>query len=143
MSYYDDDNRPRRHRSERQRRPRATEYSDETYVESRGNGPRSSRQQTDLVRRPREDSDLSVEEVERDFPPGGGGYVKRKTTVREGGVRRAHSAGRDRGYYDGYGDPRRNDDFVAVKRSSRRYGDGGGGGGRYDDDRDRGGRRKF
>lgn len=82
---YDDDP-PRRHHShrhhhrddDRDREPRYIE-TEETYVRgSRGSdGPYISRN-TEIVHRPsRQDSDLSVEEVRREFPPPVGGYVGR------------------------------------------------------------------
>lgn len=87
-SYYEDD-RPRRHRSTRERR-RPAEFVEEVY-ESRGVAPRTDR--LDLVRR-RDSSVSSVEEVPRAFPPGDA-YVRRRT-VRESGGRRARSADRGR-----------------------------------------------
>ncbi len=85
MSYesYDD----RSYRSDRHRRDRPA-YREEEIVEAR-TGPR---RHTELVRR-RSDS---VEEVEREFPPGEA-YIQRRTTTR-----RAHSDGRgrhDNAYY--------------------------------------------
>jgi len=127
MSYYDDDRPPRRHRS---RRSRPTdEYSEETYTETRGGGgDRDGRRNMELVRSRRDDSVSSVEEIDRDFPPGGG-YIKRNTTVREG-VRRTRSVGRDRDRdrYSDY-DSRRSDDYAASKASKKSR--------RYDDDRSR------
>ena len=94
MSYTSYDNQERRQRSDRPRRDRPV-YREEEIIESR-TGPRPSRQ-TDLVRR----RDDSVEEVQRDFPPGNT-YIQRRT------ARRARSDGRSR--YDDddrYEDPRR------------------------------------
>lgn len=89
MSYetYDD----RNHRSDRHRRNRPA-YREEEVIEARS-GPRLSRH-TELVRR-RSDS---VEEVEREFPPGDP-YAQRRNTTNS--TRRAHSDGRGR-YEDGY-----------------------------------------
>src|SRR5437870_3699162 len=66
----------------------------ETYIKRE---PRSSR---DLVYRPaREDSDLSIEEVRREFPPPGAEYVRR-SVVRDDAypLRRTRSLERDRNY---------------------------------------------
>lgn len=123
----------RRRKSERDRRSgRGTkEYVEEETYMARGtnNAPR----QMSLVQRRRDDSPDSIEEVQRDFPPGDGGYVRRKTTVRESG-RRARSASgrdtyaRDRDYDDGYG--RRTSEYSGRSRresddkrsrKSRRY----------------------
>ncbi|KAI4164086.1 MAG: hypothetical protein LQ342_002322 [Letrouitia transgressa] len=86
MSYYDDDP-PRRHKSHRHDRPR---YEEEVH-ESRNS--RGGVRQNALVRRPHDDSD-SIEEVEREFPPGGG-Y---RTKQRHG--RRTRSADYDDDYYE-------------------------------------------
>ncbi|KAG6019510.1 hypothetical protein E4U41_003193 [Claviceps citrina] len=73
---------PRRYVREERRDER-----DARYVESRDHGrPHSSRE---LIPRAREDSELAVEEVRRDFPPPSGRSI-----------RRARSADQD-GYYDG------------------------------------------
>ncbi|TAQ87939.1 hypothetical protein B7494_g3748 [Chlorociboria aeruginascens] len=82
MSVYDDE--PRRHRSHHHRRddrePRYVE-TQETYVRGPAApavGDAYVSRQTDLIRRPtREDSDLSIEEVRRDFPPPGSDYYDR------------------------------------------------------------------
>ncbi|RQM08305.1 hypothetical protein DH86_00003809 [Scytalidium sp. 3C] len=70
---YDAVDDPRRHRSQRyrDRDDREPRYVDtqETYV--RGSGPDASYYTRDVIRRPREDSDLSVEEIRREFPPPG------------------------------------------------------------------------
>ncbi|AEO65741.1 uncharacterized protein THITE_2113079 [Thermothielavioides terrestris NRRL 8126] len=67
----------------------------------------------DLVPRPREDSDLSVEEIRRDFPPPG--YSSRD-------IRRARSA--EPGYYDEYDDRRshysRDRDYDDYDRKSHK-----------------------
>lgn len=85
MSYTSYDTSDRRQRSDRHRdrdsRRDRPAYREDEFVEARA-GPRSSRQ-TALVPR-REDS---VEEVERDFPPGDP-YIQRRST------RRARSDGR-------------------------------------------------
>ena len=110
-SYYDDDP-PRRHRSHHHsRRP---VYEEEEVVETRTTRPQ---RQMDLVRRPRDDSTSSVEEVRRDFAPGDGANVYRRTTVRDKyGAPRArsveHSYGDDR-----YADSRRSE---GGRRSGRR-----------------------
>ncbi len=111
---YDDDERPRRHRSTRERRTR-DDYDADPYYRS-GGGAR----ETSLVRRPRNDSFSSVEEVRRDFAPAGGYH--RKTNAREG--RRARSdGGRDK-YADPYDDRSSHyDDYVPSKRGSKRYDD--------------------
>ena len=107
MSYYEDD-RPRRQRSTRERRTH-DDYDDDPHYRG-GGGLRD----TDLTRRPRNESISSVEEVQRDFPPGG--YSK-KTTTR---TTRARSVGHDRsrGGYD-YDD----DDSYSSKRRSKRSDD--------------------
>ena len=106
MSYTSYDTQDRKHRSDRHRdrdshRDRPL-YREEEIVEAR-TGPRASHQM-DLIRR-REDS---VEEVERDFPPGDG-YVQRRST------RRARSDGRGR--YEG-------DDYYDDRRRGTRHGGG-------------------
>lgn len=102
MSYTSYDTQDRKHRSDRHRdrdsRRDRPVYREEEVVETR-TGQRPPRQM-DLVRR-REDS---VEEVEREFPPGDT-YVQRRST------RRARSDGRHR--YD--------DDYEDDRRSSKRY----------------------
>ncbi|KAK8873332.1 hypothetical protein PGQ11_003846 [Apiospora arundinis] len=97
MSTYDPYDPPsrghtRRYYHEERRESREPRYVDtqETYLRVNP----SSR--TDLVPRAREDSDLSIEEVRRDFPPPG--YSGSRD------VRRARSA--EPGYYDDYYDPR-------------------------------------
>ncbi|KAF7508741.1 hypothetical protein GJ744_008988 [Endocarpon pusillum] len=113
MSYYDDE-RPRRHRSTRERRTR-DDYDADPYYKS-GGGARD----TSLIRRPRNDSFSSVEEVRRDFPPAGG--YQRKSTAREG--RRARSdGGRDK-YGDPYDDRSfHHDDYASSKRGSKGHDD--------------------
>ena len=86
----------------------------ETYV--RGPAPLSpdvqyASRETDLIRRPvREDSDLSIEEVRRDFPPpAGAAYVQSRSIVRDdryGPPVRSRSADRGAIYGQYLGDPR-------------------------------------
>lgn len=110
MSYASYDTQDRKHRSDRHRdrdsRRDRPVYREEETVEARA-GPRSSKQM-DLVRR-REDS---VEEVEREFPPGDG-YVRRST-------RRARSDGRGRYDDDDYGDDRRRSKRYDGRKSTSR-----------------------
>lgn len=115
MSYYEDE-RPRRHHSTRERRTR-DEYDTDPYTNYKnGAGAR----ETSLVRRPRNSSFSSVEELQRDFPPAGG--YSRKTTVRQ--ATRARSVGgRDR-HADPYDDrSSRYDEYASSKRSSKRHDD--------------------
>ncbi|KAJ8061058.1 hypothetical protein OCU04_010135 [Sclerotinia nivalis] len=147
---------PRRHRSHRHRKDdREPRYADEPrYVETQETYVRSAAtkspvayapdapvrererereitQTRELVRQPRrEDSDLSVEEVRRDFPPpAGGAYIDQRTTVREARygppARRSRSVGRDgrHGEYldDSRGDPRRS--FQELDRRDDYYED--------------------
>ncbi|KAL8688364.1 MAG: hypothetical protein Q9224_004901 [Gallowayella concinna] len=91
MSHYDDDP-PRRRKSHRRDRDRPA-YEEEVY-ESRGARGTGVRQNA-LVRRARDDDSDSIEEVQRDFPPGGGAYTKSRRQ------RRARS------YDDDYDEPRR------------------------------------
>jgi hypothetical protein len=86
----------------------------ETYVRGSAplvpDAPYSSRA-TDLIRRPvREDSDLSIEEVRRDFPPPiAGAYVGSRSVIRDdryGPPVRSRSVERDREYGQYLGDPR-------------------------------------
>lgn len=150
---------PRRHRSHRHRKDdREPRYADEPrYVETQETYIRSAAtkspvayapdapvrerererdrevtQTRELVRQPRrEDSDLSVEEVRRDFPPpaAGGAYIDQRTTVREARygppARRSRSVGRDGRYgeylSDSRGDPRRS--FQELDRRDDYYED--------------------
>jgi len=117
MSTYDYDDGPHRHRSHRHRddrddrEPRYVE-TQETYVRKGAKAtppltpdvPYTS-SRTEIIRRPqREDSDLSIEEVRREFPPPGGAYDDRGTISRRdryGPPVRARSAERsDYGAYD-------------------------------------------
>ena len=113
MSYYDDE-RPRRHRSTRERRTR-DDYDVDSYHKSGG-----AIRETGLVRRPRDDSFSSVEEVPRNFSPDGG--YPRKTAVR--GAPRARSAGGHDRYGDPYDDRSSHyEGHVASRRGSKRYDD--------------------
>ena len=108
-SYYDDEA-PRRHKHRSSRRP---VYEEEEVIESRSSRPQ---RQMDLVRRPRDDSSSSVEEVRRDFAPGDGANVYRRTTVRDKyAAPRARSVENDR--YDDRYDSRRSE---GGRRSGRR-----------------------
>lgn len=110
MSYTSYDTQDRKHRSDRHRdrdsRRDRPIYKDEEIIEARTT-QRPSRQM-DLVRR-REDS---VEEVEREFPPGDV-YVQRRST------RRARSDGRGRYDDDDYYDDRRRSKRDDGRRSMR------------------------
>jgi hypothetical protein len=116
----------RRHRSHRHhnrddREPRYVE-TEETYVRSPAPlapEPPYAVRQTELVRRPhRQDSDLSIEEVRRDFPPPGSGYGQRSMVRddRYGPPVRSRSA--ERGNY--LDDPRRSyhDDDRRSRKSA-------------------------
>ncbi|KAL8841662.1 MAG: hypothetical protein Q9176_003057 [Flavoplaca citrina] len=72
MSYYDDDP-PRRRKSHRNRDRHRPTYDEDVY-ESRGSRGAGGRQNA-LVKRSRDDDSDSIEEVQRDFPPGGGAYT--------------------------------------------------------------------
>lgn len=102
MSRYDDE-RPRRHKSHRERRPQYSSDEDD-YSPPRRAKPTSK----DLVRSPRSLSVSSVEEVERDFPPGEKRY-QRTTKIRKG-VRSSSRQPKSRRYYEEeeayYSDPR-------------------------------------
>ncbi|KAG9232178.1 hypothetical protein BJ875DRAFT_93530 [Amylocarpus encephaloides] len=117
---------PRRHRSHRYRddprdgrEPRYVE-TQETYVR----GPTAAApeppylsRQTELVRRPvREDSDLSIEEVRREFPPPSAGAYAQRSMARDdryGPPMRSRSAER------GYGDPRRSYNDLDERKSRK------------------------
>lgn len=110
---------PRRHRSSRyrdrrdDREPRYVE-TQETYVRAPAGVPLApdppyATRANELIRRPdRQDSDLSIEEVRREFPPpGAAGYVQQRSMVRDdryGPPMRSRSA--ERGYGAYLGDPR-------------------------------------
>lgn len=111
MSHYADT----RYRPRQERDSRTAGYVEDSYVESRGG---HGNRQMELAYH-HDDSDGSIEEVTRDYPPGeygyGYGYPRRGkvTTVREG-VRRTRSVGardpyHDNGYY-------RSDDYRRSKR---------------------------
>jgi hypothetical protein len=125
---------PRRHKHRHHHRDRDRDDNrdldpEPRYVETREtyargpaplvpDAPYSSRT-TDLIRRPvREDSDLSVEEVRRDFPPpGAGAYVGSRSMVRDdryGPPARSRSMERDQQYGQYLGDPR--DDRRSRKK---------------------------
>ncbi|KAL3428000.1 hypothetical protein PVAG01_01509 [Phlyctema vagabunda] len=131
----DDGRRPRHHyHSERDRRdtrePRYVE-TQETYVRAPSAPtvpePKYVSRQTEIVRAPRrEDSDLSIEEVRRDFPPpGSSAYVQQRTMVRDDryGQLRARSAERDVRRYSGdyLDDPRRSHNDLGERRNRRSY----------------------
>jgi hypothetical protein len=127
--YDQGDDRRHRHRSHRDRRddrePRYVE-TQETYVRSpvaAGPEPPYAVRTTDMIRRPaREDSDLSIEEVRRDFPPPAGAYVQQRALVREdryGPPVRARSAERGSQYGAYLGDPRRSDRDLDDRRSRK------------------------
>lgn len=111
MSTYDayDRDYPRRYyreeRREERREPREPRYVDTQETSYLRVNPSS---RTELVPRGREDSELSIEEVRRDFPPPG--YARTD-------VRRTRSA--EPGYYDDYYEPRRDLD-ARSSRGSRR-----------------------
>ena len=94
MSYYDDEE-PRRHKS---RRHRPT-YEEEVIETRTGRNNRNINRHTEIIPRPRDSSMSSVEEVQRDYLPGGGEYVRRKTTVKDK-YGRARSVDRS-DYYSG------------------------------------------
>lgn len=98
MSYYRDEAPPRERTSQHyyrdERRDERRDDRDPRYVETRETFLRVHPSR-DLVPRSREDSDLSVEEIRRDFPPPG---------YRQGDVQRARSA--DPRYMDDYDDRR-------------------------------------
>lgn len=119
MSYYEDE----RRRYKTKEKSRRDDYDD-------GYDARDSKSTT-MVRRSRDDSVSSVEEVTRDFPPGerGGAYY-RETTVRKQGHRpvgRARSFSDDYYYDDRYDDRsshhgrRRKDDTTYVSKRRSKY----------------------
>jgi hypothetical protein len=129
---YDTVEAPRRHKHRHHHRDRDDDrdYDPEPrYVETREtyvrapaplvpDAPYNSRT-TDLIRRPvREDSDLSVEEVRRDFPPPvAGAYVGSRSVVRDdryGPPVRSRSMERDQQYGQYLGDPR--DERLSRKK---------------------------
>ncbi|KAI6713463.1 hypothetical protein PZA11_001336 [Diplocarpon coronariae] len=125
---YDDGWHSHRHRDRRDERredrePRYVE-TQETYVRSpvAASEPPYTVRTTDVVRRPvREDSDLSVEEVRRDFPPPAGAAYSQRTMVRDdryGPPARARSAERGSQYGAYLGDPRRSHNDLNDRRRS-------------------------
>lgn len=109
---YDDDyysDSPPRHRSDRHRdrdsRRNRPDYREEEIIEARG-PPAQAAQRNALIRR--QASDESIEEVRRDFPPGGDAGYARRTT------RRARSQGHGGRYDDDY------DDYYDDRRRDRR-----------------------
>jgi hypothetical protein len=125
---------PRRHKHRHHHRDRDDDRDldpESRYVETREtyvrgpaplvpDAPYSSRA-TDLIRRPaREDSDLSVEEVRRDFPPpGAGAYVGSRSMVRDdryGPPVRSRSMERDQQYGQYLGNPRDRDDHRTRRK---------------------------
>lgn len=122
-----DDRRHRSHRHRDRRDDREPRYveTQETYVRNPApavpQSPYDGRT-TEIIRRPvREDSDLSIEEVRRDFPPPGAGpYVQSRTMVRDdryGPPVRSRSA--ERGYGAVYADPRRSYNDLDDRRSRK------------------------
>ena len=109
MSSYYDDETPRR-RSHRKSRP----VYEEEIIERRSTKPKDSGQMQ-LVRR--RDSEDSVEEVRRDFPPGDGTYIQRRTTTRDRYGHRRRSADYDYDDADQYESRR-----SGPRRSSHRNG---------------------
>ncbi|KAI9734178.1 MAG: hypothetical protein M1818_006615 [Claussenomyces sp. TS43310] len=137
MSTYDSydivDGAPRRHKSHRHRRDRDDYDADPRYVETqetyvRGSpapfDPPYNSRTTELVRRPvREDSDLSIEEVRRDFPPPAAAPLAYRDMYRDDryGPPRARSADRGSQYGAYLGDPRRSDQGLDDRRSRKKY----------------------
>lgn len=118
MSSYYEDETPRR-RSHRKSRP---VYEEEIVERRTTKQPREANAQqynTEIVRR--RDSDESVEEVRRDFPPGDGTYIQRRTTTRDRHAPRRRSAD-----YDYYDDSRKGGERGGhgggSKRTSKRSG---------------------
>jgi len=108
MSYDPYDAPPRERTSKRYYHEERRDDRDPRYLETRDNYLTVSSR--DLVPRSREDSDLSVEEIHRDFPPPG--YASRD-------IHRSRSAGG--GYYDGYEHRRSHHDRdYDEPRSSRK-----------------------
>lgn len=123
---YDQDDRryrPSRHRDSRdERQPRYVE-TQETYVRSPAAPEAPYSRTTEIVRRPfREDSDMSIEEVRRDFPPPGAGAYSQRSMVqndRYGPPVRSRSAERGSHYGGAYLDPRRShNDLDDRKRNT-------------------------
>ncbi|KAH7329977.1 hypothetical protein BKA65DRAFT_47017 [Rhexocercosporidium sp. MPI-PUGE-AT-0058] len=122
----DDRRRSHRHRDSRdEREPRYVE-TQETYVRSPVSVPEPpyAVRTTDVIRRPtREDSDMSVEEVRRDFPPPGAATYTQRTMVRDdryGPPVRSRSAERGSHYGGAYLDPRRSHNDLDDRRREPR-----------------------
>jgi len=122
------DDRPRRSHRDRDRRddrePRYVE-TQETYVRSpvaATPDPPYIPRTTEIIRRPvREDSDLSIEEVRRDFPPpGAGAYVQQRTIVRDDRYGPGRSRSAERGSQYGYMRDARYSDRDLDDRRSRK-----------------------
>ena len=105
MSHYEDDRRRSSYKSTKDR-SRRDDYDDYDIRDTKSSA---------VVRRSRDDSVSSVEEVTRDFPPGerGGAYY-RETTVRKQGHRPV--GGRSRSYSDDIYDDRYDDRSVHSRR---------------------------
>ncbi|KAE8443086.1 hypothetical protein EG329_002409 [Mollisiaceae sp. DMI_Dod_QoI] len=124
-----DDRRRRSHRDRDRRDDREPRYveTQETYVRSPAAAapdPPYIPRTTEIVRRPvREDSDLSIEEVRRDFPPpGAGAYVQQRGMVRDdryGPPVRSRSAERGSQYGGYLRDPRHSDRDLNDRRSRK------------------------
>lgn len=116
--------RSHRHRGDRRDEPRYVE-TQETYVRSpvAPDPPYAVRQTTtDVIRRPvREDSDMSVEEVRRDFPPPGAAAYQQRSLGRDDryGPVRSRSAERGAQYGAYGGDPRRSYNDLDDRRSRK------------------------
>ena len=118
MSYYEDDRRDdrRRHRDrgDRDRRPRSPTYEEEEIIQARRGPKGSSRGAGPLVPRRRDSSESSVEEVHRDFPPGGGSYDRRRGDYAPRRAKSARDSRRGGGRYD--------DDYGSYDDRPRRRG---------------------
>ena len=96
MSEYSYDDRPRRHRTTREREREPEYVSETTYIERGGRGGGAVR---DLVYRPARDD--SIEDIPRDFPPPGGTEYRQSRYRESYEPRRTRSAHRDYDYdYD-------------------------------------------
>src|SRR6187402_2347324 len=110
-----------RHRERRdEREPRYVE-TQETYVRAPAPEPPYTGRTTEIIRRPvREDSDLSVEEVRREFPPPGAGAYTQRSLIRDdryGPPVRSRSAERGSQYGGYLGDPRRSYNDLEPRKS--------------------------
>ena len=126
-SYYDNSTDPPRRHKHRHREVRET--YDDGYADDQFASSRRAPGQYDLIRRPREDSDSYVEEVQRDFPPSGYGYASSGRSSRPSNRRRASSADGYNTYGTapaaGYIDTRRANGSINDDRSSDRGRRGG------------------